>query len=211
MKKQDMLKDNFINMKIEYQVNHHKTSRAIDTVFSDELKHFKSLLINFNNEYNCIDNTQIDLIVNGSNGLKDIFNSCKVILIEDYESRFNNHMEELSKTMYDFFIRKLNNDNIKSSSKHINKHLVELCKFDFFLIQDKLENKLIEFGNDFVYRYVNSEDARRDFDDIIRKINYTLVCNLKKTMKDSIDDKQDIAARYNTLNKKVILSNELVR
>ena len=113
--------------------------------------------------------------------------------------------------MYDFFIRKLNNDNIKSSSKHINKHLVELCKFDFFLIQDKLENKLIEFGNDFVYRYVNSEDARRDFDDIIRKINYTLVCNLKKTMKDSIDDKQDIAARYNTLNKKVILSNELVR
>ena len=211
MKKQDMLKENFINMKIEYQVNHHKTSRAIDTVFSDELKHFKSLLINFNNEYNCIDNTQIDLIVNGSNGLKDIFNSCKVILIEDYESRFNNHMEELSKTMYDFFIRKLNNDNIKSSSKHINKHLVELCKFDFFLIQDKLENKLIEFGNDFVYRYVNSEDARRDFDDIIRKINYTLVCNLKKTMKDSIDDKQDIAARYNTLNKKVILSNELVR
>ena len=211
MKKEEMLKENFINMKIEYQVNHHKTTRAIDTVFSDELKHFKALLISFNDEYNCIDSAQIDLIVNGSNGLKDIFNSCKVILVEDYESRFNNHMEELSIKMYDFFIRKLNNPNYKSSSKHINKHLVELCKFDFFLIQDKLENKLIEFSEDFIYRYINSEDARRDFADIIRKINYTLVCNIKKTMKDSIDDKQDITARYNTLNKEVISSNEIVR
>ena len=64
---------------------------------------------------------------------------------------------------------------------------------------------------DFIYRYINSEDARRDFADIIRKINYTLACNIKKTMKDSIDDKQDITARYNTLNKEVISSNEIVR
>ena len=44
MKKADLIKENFINMKTEYIVNHHKTCRKIDNVFVMELKHFNLLL-----------------------------------------------------------------------------------------------------------------------------------------------------------------------
>lgn len=208
MKKQELLKENFINMRLEYQVVHHKICRKIDTIFVDEIKHFKTLLSNFNNDYKCIDDRQINLI---SEQLQEIFNSSKIVLMQDYLSRFDKNVEDLTLAMYDFFNRKLVNINTKSPSKEINKHLMMICKFDTFLFEDKLENDLIDFSNDFIYKYVNSEDASRDFLHLVKNINHSLVCELKKAILDSIQDKQDIASRYNSLNKEVINRVDVVR
>lgn len=201
MRKQDILKDNFVNMKLEYQVCHHKICRKIDAIFLDEVKHFKNLLINFNKEHSCVDDSQINALVEK---LQQIFNSSKIVLVEDYMSRFDENVDELTATMYDFFLRKLNNSNAKSPSKDMNRCLMEMCKFDTFLFQDKLENELIDFSNDFIYRYVNYEDASRDFLHLVKNVDHSLVCELKKAIADSIQDKQDIATRYNTMNKEVL-------
>lgn len=208
MKKEDILKDNFTNMALEYQVSHHKICRKIDTIFIDEIKHFKLLLNNFNNDYNCLGDSQINSICDK---LKEVFNTSKIILMQDYISRFDKNVEELTATMYDFFIRKLNNKNTKSPSKELNKCLMEMCKFDVFLFEDKLENSLIDFSEEFIYRYVNSEDASRDYMHIIKNVNHNLVCNLKRAIADSVEDKQDIASRYNSLNKEVLNSNNYKR
>lgn len=201
MKRDELIKDNFINMHSEYQVSHHKICRKIDAIFVDETKHFKTLLINFNSDYKCISDSQINLV---SEELQEIFNSSKIVLMQDYLSRFDKNVEDLTHTMYDFFIRKLSNSNAKSPSREINKYLMEMCKFDTFLFEDKLENDLMDFSQDFIYRYVNSEDASRDFLHIVKNINHSLVCELKKIIADSIQDKQDIASRYNSLNKEVL-------
>ena len=113
-------------------------------------------------------------------------------------------MELLRTTMYDFFIRRLDNPDLRCPSKKIDKYLSNMCKFDCFVITDKLESELIDFANDFIYRYVNSEDEQRDFVDVIRKVHYSLVCELKKVISLSIEDKQDITLRYNTLNKEIV-------
>jgi len=201
MKKEDMIKENFADMKIEFEVNHHKISRRIDAIFADEIKHFKELLSSFNNEHCCIEIDKMYLI---SDKVKEIFNSCKVILVDDYESKFNKNMELLRTTMYDFFIRRISNENVRCPSKRIDRYLSNMCKFNYFLIDDKLESDLIDFANDFVYHYVNSEDAQRDFIDLVRNIHYSLICELKKVISTSIEDKQDITRRYNSLNKQIV-------
>ena len=201
MKKVDMIKENFINMKTEYIVNHHKTCRKIDNVFNDEIKHFKNLFFDFNNEYKCLSNEEIYIV---SDKVKDIFNSCKVILVDNYQQRFDRNMEEIVSTMYDFFIRSLDNPSVKPPTKEVNKCLVDMCKFDCFVIEDKLENELIDFANDFIYRYINSDDEQRDFVYIVKNINYSLMCELKKAIAVSTEDKQDITTRYNTMNKEIV-------
>ena len=167
MKKKDILNDNFVNMKLEYQVCHHKICRKIDAIFLDEIKHFKNLLINFNKEHNCLDDSQINAIVEK---VQQIFNTSRIVLVDDYMSRFDENVDELTATMYDFFLRKLSNSYVKSPSKDMNRCLMEMCKFDTFLFQDKLENDLIDFSQDFIYRYVNYEDASRDFLHLVKNV-----------------------------------------
>lgn len=205
MKKEDSLKDNFTNMKSEYEVCHHKTCRKIDAIFVDEIKHFKNLLVNFNKEHSCFDEDKVNEVVEK---LKEIFNSSKIVLMENYISRFDENVDELTATMYDFYLRRLSNLHAKSPGKDMNRCLMDMCKFDTFLFQDKLENELIDFSNDFIYRYVNCEDASRDFLHLLKNVEHGLICEIKKAIADSIQDKQDITMRYNTLNKEVLNSVE---
>lgn len=204
MKKEEQLRENFINMKMEYRVSHHKICRKIDAIFHNEIEHFSNLLKTFNDDYCCINQDGIDFV---SKKLEILFNECKVILVEDYESKFEANVEELSTTMYDFFIRRLTNQHAKCPTAQISRCLTDMCKFDCFLLEDKLENELFNFINDFNYRYINSEDARRDFNYLIKNIRHSLMCELKKAISSSVEDKQDITARYNTLNKEVLNSN----
>ncbi len=208
MKREDMIKENFVNMKTEYLVNHHKTCRNIDAIFLDETKHFKELLINFNDEHHCIENDQIELIVNN---LQNIFNSSKVILIDEYNSVFNKNIDLLTSLMYDFFIRKLSNENLKLPIGKINEYLNRLCKCDFFVVSDKLEDDINDFFNDFTYRYVNDEDACRDFEHLIKNLEHSLICALKKSIAASVDDKQDILSRYNTISKEILKQTSQTR
>ena len=113
--------------------------------------------------------------------------------------------------MYDFFIRKLTHNALKCPSKEMNKYLMEICKFNTFIFEDNLENSMLDFSSDFVYRYVNSEEARRDFMHLMKNVNYSLMCELKKAISNSIEDKQDIIARYNSLNKDVLSKQDLIR
>jgi hypothetical protein len=124
--------------------------------------------------------------------------------MESYLSRFDDSMDELTATMYDFYLRRLSNPYVKSPSKDMNRCLIDMCRFDTFLFQDKLENELMDFSNDFIYRYVNCEDASRDFLHILKNVDHSLICEVKKAIADSIQDKQDITMRYNTLNKEVL-------
>jgi hypothetical protein len=201
MEKEEALKENFINMRDEYQMNNRKISRKIDSIFFDEIKHFNFLIRNFNSNYRCINESDIYLLLDR---LKEIFNSAKVILVEDYQSRFQKNMDELTLRMYDFFMKKLNHKEVRCPTSSINKCLNEMCKFDLFLIEDKLENELIDLANEVNYRYINSDEARKDFDAIIKNLNYSLLCDLKKAISISIEDKQDITLRYNSLNKELI-------
>ena len=201
MKRVEMIKENFINMKTEYLVNHHKTCRKIDAIFVDETKHFKELLISFNDEHHCIKDSQIELIVNN---IQNVFNSCKVILIDDYSSKFDKNIDGLINLMYDFFVRKLTNENVKTPTREVNRYLHRICKCDFFSVNDKLEDDITDFFNDFTYRYVNDEDACRDFEHLIKNLQHSLICELKKAISSSVDDKQDIIRRYNTLGKEIL-------
>lgn len=208
MKKEEQLKDNLMNMKSEYQVSHHKICRKIDSIFVDELKHFNDLIHAFNDEYKCMEMDQINLVLVE---LKNVFNSCKVILVGDYESRFEKNVESLTSTMYDFFYRKLSNPKTKCPVRLMNKYLIDMCKFDCFLIEDKLENDLIDFSDNFIYKYVNSEDEQVAFVHLVKNVNYSLMCELKKAIALSIEDKQDITMRYNSLNKALIGPNNARR
>jgi hypothetical protein len=141
----------------------------------------------------------------------EIFNSSRVMLVNDYEGKFHQNVEELTSAMYDFFYKKLNNKNPRSASKEINERLKDLCKFDCFLIDDKLEDELIDFAGEFGYKYINSEDAHADFNRIIRSVKYSLMCELKKSITSSIEDKESITTRYNTIYKEILNPDRLIR
>ena len=177
MRKEEALEATFIDMSSEFYVNHRKICREITRVFNDEIMHFKQLLLAFNDEYGCLESDQIDAQVQK---VKEIFNNSKVMLVEDYEVKFSRNVEELTRSMYDFFVKKLNNKSPKNPSKEINERLKDMCKFDCFLIEDKIEDDLIDFAGEFGYRYINSEDAHEDFNRIIRSLKYSLMCDLKK-------------------------------
>jgi flagellin-specific chaperone FliS len=208
MKKEEMLKNTFIDMNSEFYVNHRKICREITSVFNNEIMHFKQLLLAFNDEHNCLEADQIDSVVQK---VKEIFNNSKVMLVEDYDIRFVRNVDDLTRSMYDFFVKKLNNKNAKNPSREINEKLKDMCKFDCFLIEDKLEDTLIDFAGDFGYRYINSEDAHEDFNRIIRSIKYSLMCDLKKAIASSIDDKENITSRYNTIYKEILNPERLAR
>lgn len=208
MKREELIKENFINMKTEYLVNHHKTCRKIDTIFVEETKHFKNLLINFNKEHHCIEDSQLENIVNN---LQNIFNSSKVILIDEYNDRFNKNIEALTSFMYDFFIRKSLNENIKTPRKEINRYLNKICKCDIFTISDKLEDDITDFFDDFTYRYINNDEELRDFEHLIKNLYHSLICELKKSISSSVEDKEDILSRYNTTCKELLKSKTETR
>ena len=208
MKKEEMLKNTFIDMNSEFYVNHRKICREITSVFNNEIMHFKQLLLAFNDEHKCLEADQVDSVVQK---VKEIFNNSKVMLVEDYDIRFVRNVDDLTRSMYDFFVKKLNNKNVKNPSREINEKLKDMCKFDCFLIEDKLEDTLIDFAGDFGYRYINSEDAHEDFNRIIRSIKYSLMCDLKKAIASSIDDKENITSRYNTIYKEILNPERLAR
>jgi len=208
MNKEEALKNAFIDMSSEFYVNHRKICREINSIFNNEIVHFKELLLAFNDEHNCLDSLAIDYSVEK---IKEIFNTSRVILVNDYEDKFSHNIEELTSTMYDFFVKKANNKNPKSPSKEINERLKEICKFDCFLIDDKLEDELIDFAGEFGYKYINSEDAHADFNRIIRTIKYSLMCDIKKAISSSIDDKENITTRYNTIYKEILNPDRLIR
>ena len=163
MRKEEALEAAFIDMSSEFYVNHRKICREITTVFNNEIMHFKQLLLAFNDEHGCLESEQVDAQVQK---VKEIFNNSKVMLVEDYEVKFSRNVEELTRSMYDFFVKKLNNKTPKNPSKEINERLKDMCKFDCFLIEDKIEDDLIDFAGEFGYRYINSEDAHEDFNRI---------------------------------------------
>jgi flagellin-specific chaperone FliS len=208
MKKEESLQNAFIDMSSEFYVNHRKICREITTIFNDEIVHFKQLLLAFNDEHACLQPEQIDGVVQK---VKEIFNNSRVILVEDYEVKFSENVEELTRSMYDFFVKKLNNKNPKNPSREINERLKEMCKFDCFLIEDRIEDDLIDFAGDFGYRYINSEAAHEDFNRIIRSVKYSLICDLKKAIASSIDDKENITSRYNTIYKEILNPEKLAR
>ena len=135
MRKEEALEAAFIDMSSEFYVNHRKICREITRVFNDEIMHFKQLLLAFNDEHGCLESDQIDAQVQK---VKEIFNNSKVMLVEDYEVKFSRNVEELTRSMYDFFVKKLNNKSPKNPSKEINERLKDMCKFDCFLIEDKI-------------------------------------------------------------------------
>jgi len=208
MNKEEALKNAFIDMSSEFYVNHRKICREINSIFNNEIVHFKELLLAFNDEHNCLDSLAIDYSVEK---IKEIFNTSRVILVNDYEDKFSHNIEELTSTMYDFFVKKANNKNPKSPSKEINERLKEICKFDCFLIDDKLEDELIDFAGEFGYKYINSEDAHADFNRIIRTIKYSLMCDIKKAISSSIDDKENITIKNNTIYKEILNTDRLIR
>jgi flagellin-specific chaperone FliS len=126
MRKEEALEAAFIDMSSEFYVNHRKICREITRVFNDEIMHFKQLLLAFNDEYGCLESDQIDAQVQK---VKEIFNNSKVMLVEDYEVKFSRNVEELTRSMYDFFVKKLNNKSPKNPSKEINERLKDMCKF----------------------------------------------------------------------------------
>lgn len=205
MKREEKLKENALNMKTEYQVNNRNITRKIDAIFSDELKHFIYLFTNFNEAYGCVSESEKDSIIAK---IENIFNSVKVILVDDYQNRFKKNLNGLISTMYDFYLRKLGNSHVKTPAKEIDKYLSELCKFESFIFEDKLEDNLIDFSDDFIYRYINSDESKKDFVHLMKNLNHSIVCELKKAIANSIEDKQEIVIRYNRLNKQVILQTE---
>lgn len=201
MKRKELIESNFIKMKEEYLSSYNNSCRKIDAIFRGELKHFQTYLSNFNNQYNCIEENEYSLI---NDMLKEIFNSFKVMLVDNYASKFNGNVEALAKTMHDFFIKKLNNDSTKLPINEINKYLKNMCDFDFFKVSNKLEEQLEIFRDEFIYKYVNSEEAKDSIEREIKTLHHSIMCQLKKVIAESIEDKQDIAIRYNSLNKQVI-------
>ena len=91
------------------------------------------------------------------------------------------------------------------------ERLKEICKFDYFLIDDKLEDELMDFAGKFGYKYINSEDAHAGFNRLIRSIKYSLMCDVKKAISSSIDDKENITTRYNTIYKEILNPERLLR
>ena len=202
MKTEDKLKDNALNMHTEYQVNNRKICRAIDAIFIDEINHFRHLFVNFNEVYQCVDETKVNEMVKK---IEKIFNECKIVLVDKYQEKFDKNVEGLVTTMYDFFVRKLSNPNAKSPIKDMDKYLGELCKFECFLFENKLEDALIDFGDDFIYRYINSDECKKDFVHLMKNLNHSVVCEMKKAIANSIEDKQEIALRYNRMNKQTLI------
>ena len=151
MKKEEAFQDAFINMSSEFYVNHRKICREINTIFNNEIVHFKELLLAFNDEYNCLESSAIDYSVEK---IKEIFNTSRVMLVNDYEDKFSRTVEELTSAMYDFFVKKANDKHPRSPAKEINERLKEICKFDCFLIDDKLEDELIDFAGEFGYNSI---------------------------------------------------------
>lgn len=208
MRKEEALETAFIDMSSEFYVNHRKICRDITSVFNNEIMHFKQLLLAFNDEYGCLEPEQVDAQVQK---VKEIFNNSRVMLVEDYEVKFSRNVEELTRAMYDFFVKKLNNKSPKNPSREINERLKDMCKFDCFLIEDKLEDDLIDFAGEFGYRYINCEEAHEDFNRVIRSVKYSLICDLKKAIATSIDDKENITSRYNTIYKEILNPEKLAR
>lgn len=202
MKREELIESNFIKMKEEYLSSYNNSCRKIDAIFSSELKRFKDYLSNFNASYNCIEEREFNLI---NSNLNEIFISFKVMLIDNYKNKFNLNLELLTNTMNNFFIKRLANKQVKMPSKELSKYLNNMCMFDFFKVSNDLEDKLMNFYDDLVYKYVNSDEARENMESQIRNINYTIICELKKVISASIEDKQDILRRYNTLNKEVLM------
>lgn len=205
MKREDKLKENALNMKNEYHVSNRKICRKIDAIFSSEMEHFIHLFVNFNEVYGCVESSQMAKI---SESINKIFNDCKVILVDEYQSKFDKHVDGLTSTMYDFFIRKLTTPTLKTPVKELDKHLTEICKFECFMFENKLEDELIDFSDDFIYRYINSDEAKKDFVHLMKNLNHSIVCELKRAIADSIEEKQEIAMRYNRYNKEVLMKKE---
>ena len=208
MKRIEKLKDNALNMKDEYQISHRKICRKIDTIFNDEIQHFKNLFIEFNKTHKCVMENEIDYIIGC---IQNVFNDSKVILVENYQGRFDKNLDGLVSTMYDFFVRKINNPLAKMPTKEMDRYLAALCRFECFIVENKLEDALMDFSDDFIYRYINSDDGKRDFDHMIKNLNHSVICELKKAIADSIQDKQEIVMRYNRLNKEILLQKEEFR
>ena len=108
--------------------------------------------------------------------------------------------------MHDFYLKDLDAQS-KMPTEKLNKYLNEICRFDFFLIEDKIENDIMDFKDNFDYRYINNDDARVDFDHLMKNVEHTLICNLKRVIGNAVDDKQDIVSRYNTQAKEIIKNN----
>ena len=208
MKIEDKLKDNALNMKMEYQVNNRKICRAIDAIFLDEIKHFTSLFINFNEAYECVDEDTAKQLIKK---IESIFNECKVVLVEKYQEKFEKNVDGLVSTMYDFFVKKINNPKAKSPIKILDKYLSEICKFECFMFENKLEDALIDFSDDFIYRYINSDECKKDFVHLMKNLNHSIVCEMKKAIANSIEDKQEIALRYNRINKQTLVKKNEFR
>ena len=208
MKKEEALNQAFLDMNSELNVSHNNLIRKINRVFSNEIQHFQELLVSFNNEYSCLENYQVNLQVDI---VKHIFNSCKVVVTQDYQSRFDKYKDGLVSRMHDFFIAKVNNKNVKSPVKDISRYLLELCRCDFFAIQDQIENSLDDYFNDFSYHFINSSNANEEFSRIIKSLKHSLTSELKKVISNSNDDKENIVTRYNSMGKEILNRKEMVR
>ena len=147
MKREEKLKENTLNMKTEYQANNRNMTRKIDAIFCDELNHFNHLFTNFNEGYRCVSESEKDSIIEK---VQYIFNSVKVILVDDYQNRFEKNLNGLITTMYDFYLRKLSNPYTKTPAREIEKYLSELCRFESFIFEDRLEDALIDFTDEFI-------------------------------------------------------------
>lgn len=201
MKRSDLIEKNFIEMKEEYLSSYNNSCRKIDAIFRNELRRFQTYLSEFNNQFHSLEESEFTVV---NDYLKEIFNSYKVMLVDDYASKFNKNVELITKTMHDFFIKKLEKDNVRMPVEEINEYLKSMCNFDCFKISNGLEDKLNEFKKMFNYKYVNSDEAKEAIETQIRNVEYTLLCELKKIIASSIEDKQDITTRYNTRNKEVL-------
>ena len=121
------------------------------------------------------------------------------------------YKDGLVSRMHDFFIAKVNNKNVKSPVKDISRYLLELCRCDFFAIQDQIENSLDDYFNDFSYHFINSSNANEEFSRIIKSLKHSLTSELKKVISNSNDDKENIVTRYNSMGKEILNRKEMVR
>ena len=203
MEARELLDSNFTDMEKELVVSNNQTCRDIAHVFNDEVEHFNTLLLSFKDYYGSITREEIDVV---TEDLKEKFKKVEVMLVDDYQERFEKNRYLLSTLMHDFYLKDLDAQS-KMPTEKLNKYLNEICRFDFFLIEDKIENDIMDFKDNFDYRYINNDDARVDFDHLMKNVEHTLICNLKRVIGNAVDDKQDIVSRYNTQAKEIIKNN----
>lgn len=209
MKPEESLKESLKNMQDEFHVCHNNVCRKIAKTFVNELEHFEMLLQKFVEENEKgINDEQLKMIKKSLGG---IFRKFKIILVEGYEPRFKKNLDLFSFAMYDFFVKKLQKPTLKAPTKKLEKYLEEMCRFSYFDFYDALVSNLSNFEDAFEKTYITNDDEYREFDEIMKNISHGLICELKKAMQTSVDDKQDIAFRYNLENKKIVEKGNKIR